>query len=679
MANTRQTKRRKRSKPSICNNLYCIAISVAISTANLPLHLESEKINNNAFSNLPFAGVFAVDVSSTSASFPNSRQQRRQQQHRKTQVSVFPQEIFRLEEPTTTTSTTASVSLTSQNHQRGINRPPTPAPVAAATRPTPAPVIVERTTPAPVSRPTPQPVSPTSIDMTPQSASTSSTSSTSSSSSSSNNSATTKTTDIPKTQPPTPKPISPWADVHDQEFEIEIQPETNDGNNNNDNTPQQPSSPFFRDYCTNIRNQNHKAMLDKQEEGLAGPTYLYSVNVFVVYDETLLTKEEVPESLDILNVPVAMSVSGCESTSKRQLQQQQQEQEQSNSNNNDNNNSTTTSYEPAEVEYAEVESWRPSSETTLGCAPSPQIEGLVCNVFRSRVIVFLVDNKNATFEQRQEEYQTKIQLAFDAEKTRVTKNPGILALDIHTIENVALANANNDNSNSNNNNIIGAQSSNANNSSSWWRLSEKETLVVGSVAAGIGGLLIGMICMVRWRRSSRCANNQHLKMKNDEDDDDDSFDEEWSPPRTYTPSEIEQDLAETYVMKHRGDSMLLQLNRDNSLLDDPNARRGMGPKRGVTIRDRRTAQGWEDEFGNANNIDEYQDSPQRQSYFESAPCCSEERPCSAATCTLCENLRTSGIGNDEYLWLKELLPASPERVPSYDPNRPCLCSDTVEL
>ncbi len=657
-------------------------------------------------------GVFAAGLSSRHSVLRQQYPQQypQHQQHRKTQVSVFPQEIFRLEEPkttTTTTTTTTSVSTSSQIHHRGINRPPTPAPVAAK-RPTPAPVV-RRTTPAPVARPTPQPVSPTGMGMTPQSMTTSSGNNSKSSSSSSSSStagtsssslAATKASNLPNTQPPTQKPISPWADVNDQQVEIEIGQDTSDANNdnNNDNNEEndQPSSPFFWGYCTNIRNQNHKAILNKQEEGLAGPTYLYSIQVFVVYDETLVTKEEVPESLDNLNVPVAMSVSSCEKNSKRQLQEEQQSNNNSSSSSSSHSTSTTPDLPPAEVEYAEVESWRPSSETTVGCAPSPQIEGLVCNVFRSRAIVFLVDNQNATSAQRQEEFQQKTQAALDAETARVTKNPGILAFDVHSIESVALANNNHDNTNNNsNNNIIGAQSSNANASFPW--LSEKEQLVVGSVAAGIGGLLIGMICMVRLRRSSRCASNKHLKMNdnnnnNGNNDDDDgslaSTDEEWSPPRIFTPSEIEEDLAHTFdAMAHRGDSLYLP-NRDNSLLDDSKARLAMGPKRrGTTIHDRRRARGWEDEFGISNNANhdntnyhycDYE-SPQRQSYIENTRCCSEERPCSAATCVLCENVRTSGIGKDEYLWLKELLPASPERVPSYDPNRPCLCSDTVQL
>jgi hypothetical protein len=55
------------------------------------------------------------------------------------------------------------------------------------------------------------------------------------------------------------------------------------------------------------------------------------------------------------------------------------------------------------------------------------------------------------------------------------------------------------------------------------------------------------------------------------------------------------------------------------------------------------------------------------------------RPCSSPNCKICEQRRERGLRDEEYNWLKLLLPPSPEKIPAFDPDRPCLCSDTVEL
>ena len=53
--------------------------------------------------------------------------------------------------------------------------------------------------------------------------------------------------------------------------------------------------------------------------------------------------------------------------------------------------------------------------------------------------------------------------------------------------------------------------------------------------------------------------------------------------------------------------------------------------------------------------------------------------CSSATCQICENRRQRGIQENEYRWLQTLAPASPERVPTYDPSRPYISDDTVQF
>jgi len=609
----------KRRKPATTRGLFSITISLALTT------IAVSAANNNP--------------SDTMRNIPKSILRQRRAQ---VTVTAFPQNIERGVGSTTTPEDedeTATV-IESKNDRRGW---PTPAPVAS---PTPAPVTrstpapVPRPTPAPVPRPTPSPVS--TVNAIQQSA-----------------------TVPPKNPPPTPNPLTPWLDELDPDFEIEITPvdnnsnsNSNNNNNNIDEEYEQPPSPFFGDYCDHIQDQNHTAMLNKQESGLAGPTYLYIVEVFVVHDETLL-KEDVPEYLDALNVPVALSVSGCSKQGHRKLE------------------SNTTDAAAVVVEYAEIESWKTSTETTIACEPSPPTEGLVCSVYRSRLIVFLVDNGNKSAEERRDEFETLAQSALD-EQTQgfITNNPGIFAFSVHSID--ALTLAANNNNNAGDGVAVSANSARNSNSSPW--LSEKEKVVVGSVAACIGGLLIGMICMVRWRKSSRCQNAKHMQMNDNDDDDASQQTEEWSPPKSlntsgpYSPSEIQEDLERTYAMTHRGDSFL---NRENSLLDDPNARRSVEPRRGVTLQDRRRLHpSFDDEY-------HYDDRDYVMDYNDEPPFCnsncSAERPCSAATCRICENFRTSGIDRGEYLWLKELIPESPVRVPSFDPDRPCLCSDTVQL
>ena len=340
------------------------------------------------------------------------------------------------------------------------------------------------------------------------------------------------------------------------------------------------------------------------------------------------------------------------------------------------------------VEYAEVERWRDftSPEVGDGCAGLAQDEGLACENYRSRVIMFLVDGQKTS--KLQNEFREKVDQALQTHQGLVTDIPGIASMQINSISPIGAA-LDDDTT------IIASSTTGGGRSVN--PLSDRDIIIAGSVAAGLGGLFMGLLCLMYVSRSSRCNYNKHSRFNGDEED----FSDEWSPPKVMprgsnqypygkeTVSRFpsferfearsdfpeEEELQRNLSLTHRGDSYR-KLNRAHSLLDT-NKDLGMSVemRRASTLQKMRTnpTVTWSFDDGYDESEDGTREAVAAQSPYL---CCNDTRPCSSATCEICENRRASGLEREQQLWFRELMPASSQR---FDPPNPCVCSDTVQL
>ncbi len=664
MAPSTKEKRMRRKHPVFRKSLYGIVCTVAISLTGrtLPQHLEASRgleqkrgpfffAEATASDSFPSRNPKADNPQSHSMNLNLAQFDRRNEE---SGLSLVPNQIFRL--PTTGGSDNnapqSELSLRAKSTGNPTPAPfsrPTPAPVS---RPTPAPVAtptpapVSRPTPAPVPRPTPQPVDPSSSERQSDSIN-----------------------DIDINPEAT---AVPWADEQPQMEETV--------------SPQEPlpwedelneDVEEIGEFCNAVQNQNHTAILAKEQAGEAGPSFLYSITVSVVHDEALVNSQNVPAYLNALNIPISLSLADCpESSTRRRLTKSGKDHRILQS-------STI-------VEYSEVERWRDftSSETSDGCAALALDEGLACGNYRSRVILFLVDGRKTS--KLQDDFRTKVDEAIQTHQAMVTDVPGISLMQINSIAPIGVALDDGDTT------IIASSTSGS--SKSVNPLSDRDIIIAGSVAAGLGGLFMGLLCLMYWSRSSRCNNcyNKHSRF-NDGDEFSDEPDE-LSPPKIVsnqypygkeTVSRFpsferfeartdfpEEELQRNLSLSHRGDSYR-KLNRVNSLIDSPNKNQAMSVemRRASTLQKMRT-----DPTMTWSFDDEYDKSEDGtdEVVAEQSPylCCNDNRPCSSATCEICENRRASGIERDEYLWFRELIAERPQR---FDPTNPCVCSDTVQL
>ena len=517
---------------------------------------------------------------------------------------------------------------------------PTPAPFS---RPTPAPVVrptpapVARPTPAPVARPTPAPVDPSSSE---------------------------RQSDNIDINPE--ETTVPWADEEPQMEETVA--------------PQEPMpwedeiNQETEEFCTAVRNKNHTAILAKEQAGEAGPSFLYSITVSVVHEEALVKSQEVPVYLDALNVPISLSLANCED--RRRLTKSGKEHRILQSN---------------IVEYSEVERWRDftSPEVSDGCATLAQEEGLACGNYRSRVILFLVEGQKTS--QLQDDFLTKVEEAIQTHQALVTDIPGISSMQINSIAPSGVALDDEDTT------IIASSTSGSNKSVN--PLSDRDIIIAGSVAAGLGGVFMGLLILMYVSKSSRCNNCSKEHSRFDEGDEFSDEPDESSPTKVisnrypYSKETVsrfpsferfeartdlteEEELQRNLSLTHRGDSYR-KLNRFHSLVDNPNDNQGMSVamRRASTLQKMRTdpTATWSFDDGYDQSEDGTNEVVAEQSPYL---CCSDKIPCSSATYQICENRRASGIESDEYRWFRELIQDRPQR---YDPTNPCVCSDTVEL
>jgi len=205
-----------------------------------------------------------------------------------------------------------------------------------------------------------------------------------------------------------------------------------------------------------------------------------------------------------MNVPVALWVAGCEDQAteysssivsqskkmmmrrrrRRQLQQQQKDEDEA--------IITESQLGGTTVEYSEVESWKEES----GSACDSATADISCGTFSSRVIVFLLDrggNNNIP----EEIIQNRIYVALDKFKYLVTGNPGVFFMEIDK-NNIELVLIGDDGDGVEDG---GSSPDGINDAPSNEKISSNTGAIVGSIAAGLAGLLLGMICIV-WLRHS---------------------------------------------------------------------------------------------------------------------------------------------------------------------------------
>ena len=440
----------------------------------------------------------------------------------------------------------------------------------------------------------------------------------------------------------------PWADEIDSEEEDKVEEETNgsivepneettatgDGETTANANPETSidengETTTNGERCASIKEQDHSAMLAKDRAGEAGPSFLYSVTVSVVYEEGLVSSQEVPAFLDAINVPIALALSGCQD--QRKLQSQ---------------SDITT------VEYSEVEEWREFTTSQLndGCSSATETEGLACGNYRSRAIIFLVDGDKTSA--LQEEFRDRTNQALLTHQALVTENPGIASMKINSIAPVGVAPDVVDLQPDGLSAEATAEAAAA--TATIFPLSNREMAIVGSVAAGIGGICIGLLCMVYCRRSSRCINyNKHSRF-------DDGIDvasedpDEWSPHKAM-PSPHNKETVSTFPRFQNLEASrdfpeeeeLERSNRVHSLLNNENKKpTSLEPRRAAALDNMRTAPTVSWSFDDGFTEDGTDEVAAKQG---------------------------------QYLWFQELMPRSPQRMSLFDAERPCFCSDTVAL
>lgn len=666
MAPSTNEERRRRKHPLFRKSLYGIVCTVAVSLADttFPQHLHGLEASRGLGQK---RGPSFFAEATTSGSIPSRSQRTDNQQfnsvnmnsaqfdrrNEESGLSLLPNQIFRL--PTTP----GSDNNTPQSNLNLREVSPTPAPFS---RPTPAPVV--RPTPAPVARPTPQPVNPSPSERQTDGINNVNTDPLST---------TVPWADEQDVEPQTEETVSPlepmpWEDENEQDVEVDVEiGDSSTGTTNGSG-----------EFCGAIQNKNHTAILAKEQAGEAGPSFLYSITVSVVYEEALVNSQDVPGYLNALNIPISVTVSDCqESSTRRRLTKSEKEHRILQSN--------------TVVEYSEVERWGDftAPEVGDGCAGLAQDEGLACGNYRSRIIMFLVDGRKTS--KLQDDFREKVDQALQTHQGLVTDIPGITSMQINSVSPIGIA-LDDDAT------IIASSNSGGNQSVN--PLSDRDIIIAGSVAAGLGGLFMGLLCLMYVSRSSRCNYNKHSRFNEDDEDFSDEPDE-WSPPKVMprgfyqypygkeTVSRFpsferfearndftgEEELQRNLSLTHRGDSYR-KLNRVNSLLD-ANKDLGMSVemRRASTLQKMRTdpTVTWSFDDGYDESEDGTREAVAAQSPYL---CCNDNRPCSSATCEICENRRASGIERDEYLWLRELMPASPQ---PFDPPNPCVCSDTIQL
>jgi len=251
-------------------------------------------------------------------------------------------------------------------------------------------------------------------------------------------------------------------------------------------------------FCQNIRDQNHASILAQQETGTTGPSFLFSVPVSVLHDEELAPYDLVLYYLDLLNAPVALAVSGCPTAPGGARRRVAIARDPSRSLQQD-----------IVVQYVELESWQqidsaPGDSEDSTCSPS-EGEELSCGIFRSRLIVFLPRDDSAGGLRRgdvEDLLVGRIDAALRENRNVVTRYPGVRSLEVGSIEPLYIAQDGDEDDE------VGASSAEssstlASSNSRGILLSKHATAIIGSVSACLGGLFLGVIFIVWWRKADQ--------------------------------------------------------------------------------------------------------------------------------------------------------------------------------
>lgn len=244
--------------------------------------------------------------------------------------------------------------------------------------------------------------------------------------------------------------------------------------------------------------------------------------------------------------------------------------------------------------------------------------------------------------------RSRIGEALDTFSTLVTDQTGVQSMQVNDIE---LLNDGNDSG------IIGGESNDREVSN------VDKTVLIGAVATGLGVFLLTMTWVVASQREQRAAAHAHSRFEDEVEDQ----------SRSFHPGQLVS--SDSGVYKEEDDDDAIIHRYETTIIPVQNERsagrgRGLQPA-GVSFED------WSpfSDEGNDVPFDEAEDI-----YWTNHPR-DRVHQCSAATCEVCERRRQQGLlhSRGRPFHVAPQAPPSPERVPTYDPDRWFVSGDTVQL
>ena len=485
--------------------------------------------------------------------------------------------------------------------------------------------------------------------------------------------------------------------------------------------------------CKNIEDQNSERIINDDNE--IADSSLFSILVSVQYDELQVTTEELTNYLALMNIPVSLWVAGCENQAmdysndiiitsqrskrnKKTIRQRQRRIE-------DEDEESQQQMILGTISYSEVESWKLRSSCD---AATPDIS---CDKFSSRAIIFELDDDDGSIPE--EIIRNRIYAALDRFKYLVTDQIGVFFMEINpndTIMEVGGSNSDNDDGPS----PDGINDGTTNNDKNI--ISSNDTVViVGSLAAGLASLLLGMVCIVWCRRRSDDVIYKHSRFDDASEDyyqpdiynhnNDyiiDHHDSIVSTEETVTPSPTNTNNTRRQRVYYRDDdddddNNNIDIIDESYITNDEND----FVARAIPFDSSREYQGtiglstvWsmddtDESFVDEANISNYNnhnnndnnghpfdepDTTNLQSNWRSqwghqhrgsddgiGNDLHQHRACSSPSCRICDSRRQQGIqGRRGEQWLEQIhILDSPDRVPGYDPSRWCINGDIVQL